>query len=112
MATVTLSANQIIRDGSSAYLVPSRSVEGAMHSVRLNPESGDCTGCAYRRMCAHLPSVIALYQDTEVSRWQHARMKAGKPRASVQVDQRRPAKTRCERDGWPGARGPPARRRG
>ena len=63
-ATATIHPTQIIPDGPGAYLVPSRSAEGTMHYVRLNPVSCDCKGFAYRGQCAHVLSVVAMYQET------------------------------------------------
>ena len=66
MATATISADQIVSDAHGAYQVPSRSVPGEMHYVRLNPASCDCKGFTYRGVCAHVLSVIAMYQEQEL----------------------------------------------
>ena len=65
-ATATIHPTQIIPDGPGAYLVPSRSAEGTMHYVRLNPGSCDCRGFQYRGYCRHLTSVVAMYDAQEL----------------------------------------------
>jgi hypothetical protein len=66
MTIAMIHPDQIVRDGKSAYLVPSRSHPELPHYVRLNPASCDCKGFQYRGQCAHVVAVVAMYEEREL----------------------------------------------
>ena len=64
--TTTISADRIMRDGTNAYLVPSRTNPEQPHYVRLNPASCDCRGFEFRGVCAHVMAVVRMYEEQEL----------------------------------------------